>query len=71
MKSIVASEYVREDRVAQNLFPLGERGQSIVWRARAVNSNSSGLYILAKSPEFASLRADLRVQALPAKAGVK
>ncbi len=53
------------------LFLLSDREKSIEWWARSVDSNGSQVIGLAKSPEYASLRKDPRVQALIAKAGVK
>jgi serine/threonine-protein kinase len=64
-------EYVREDEVARTYFLLGDREKSIEWWARAVDSNGAQVIWMAKSPMWASLRTDHRVQALIAKAGVK
>jgi serine/threonine-protein kinase len=66
-----ATEYVREDVIAQVYFRLGDLEQSIAWWSRAVESNGAQVVWLATRPEYESFRKDPRIKALLEKAGVK
>ena len=66
-----AKEYVREDVIAGTYYLLGDVDRSVEWWTRSVASNGAQVIWLAKSPAFALLRRDPRIQALLRKAGVK
>ncbi|MEO7363107.1 MAG: hypothetical protein ABI120_22430 [Gemmatimonadaceae bacterium] len=62
-------EYIREDRIATTYYDIGDTERSIEWWAKAGNSNSSQIVLLANGEQFAKLRKDPRVQAILKKAG--
>jgi serine/threonine protein kinase/tetratricopeptide (TPR) repeat protein len=66
-----AHEYVREDNIATAFFLLGDIDRSVDWWRRSVESNGAQVIYLAKDRDFASLRADPRIQALLVKAGIR
>ncbi|GJG89321.1 hypothetical protein tb265_45020 [Gemmatimonadetes bacterium T265] len=66
-----AHEYVREDDIAIAYFRVGDVERSIAWLRRAVASRSSNVVFVATESDFAPLRADPRVRALLAEAGVR